>query len=40
MTIKGYRWRSSAANWARYGKNDEKMAQWLEEQERRRQKSP
>jgi hypothetical protein len=30
MTIKDYRWNSNAANWARYGNNDEKMAQWLE----------
>ena len=34
MTIKDYRWDSNAAGWARYGKNDEKMAQWLEEAER------
>jgi len=37
MTIKDYRWGSNAANWARYGYNDEKMAQWLEEAERQRQ---
>jgi hypothetical protein len=36
MTIKDYRWNSNAANWARYGNNDEKMAQWLEEAERHR----
>jgi hypothetical protein len=36
MTIKDYRWNSNAANWARYGNNDEKMAQWLEEAERQR----
>jgi ankyrin repeat protein len=31
MTIKDYRWNSNAVGWARYGKSDEKMAQWLEE---------
>src|SRR5215831_5712682 len=36
MTIKDYRWNSNAVGWARYGKSDEKMAQWLEEAERRR----
>jgi hypothetical protein len=36
MTIKDYRWDSNATGWARYGKHDEKMAQWLEEAERRR----
>jgi ankyrin repeat protein len=38
MTIKDYRWQSTAAGWARYGSNDEKMAQWLEEAERRRKR--
>jgi hypothetical protein len=37
MTIKDYRWNSNAAGWARYGNNDEKMAQWLEEAERQRE---
>jgi hypothetical protein len=37
MTIKDYRWDSSAAGWARHGNNDEKMAQWLEEAERQRE---
>jgi hypothetical protein len=37
MTIKDYRWDSNAAGWARYGYNDEKMAQWLEEAERQRE---
>ena len=37
MTIKDYRWDSNAAGWARYGNNDEKMAQWLEEAERQRE---
>ena len=36
MTIKDYRWRSTAAGWARYGKHDEPMAQWLENAERER----
>ena len=36
MTIKDYRWDSNATGWARYGKSDEKMAQWLEEAERKR----
>jgi hypothetical protein len=37
MTIKDYRWDSTATGWARYGNNDEKMAQWLEEAERQRE---
>ena len=38
MTIKDYRWNSTAAGWARYAANDEKMAQWLEQaQQQRRQ---
>ena len=37
MTIKDYRWNSDAQGWARYGNNDEKMAQWLEEAERQRE---
>ena len=37
MTIKDYRWDSNAAGWARYGKSDERMAQWLEEAERERE---
>jgi hypothetical protein len=36
MSIKDYRWNSDAVGWARYGKSDEKMAQWLEAAERRR----
>jgi hypothetical protein len=36
MTIEDYRWRSTAAGWARYGKSDEKMAQWLEAAELQR----
>jgi hypothetical protein len=37
MTIKDYRWDSNAVGWARDGNSDEKMAQWLEEAERRRE---
>jgi hypothetical protein len=37
LTIKDYRWNSTAQGWALYGKNDEKMAQWLEEVERQRE---
>jgi hypothetical protein len=37
MTIKDYRWDDDAQGWARYGNNDEKMAQRLEEAERRRE---
>ena len=37
MTIEDYRWNSTAQGWARYGKNDEKMAQWLEDAERQRE---
>jgi hypothetical protein len=37
MTIRDYRWDSNAVGWARYGQGDEKMAQWLEEAERRRE---
>jgi hypothetical protein len=36
MSIKDYRWDSTAIGWARYGKSDETMARWLEEAERRR----
>jgi hypothetical protein len=38
MTIKDYRWDSTAIGWARYGKHDEQMAQWLENEERERSK--
>jgi hypothetical protein len=39
MTIKDYRWNSTARGWALYGKNDLKMAQWLEDAERQRSTS-
>lgn len=34
MTIKDYRWNSTAQGWARYAARDEKLARWLEEAER------
>ena len=37
MTIKDYRWNSTAHGWAVYAAKDPQMAQWLEEAERRRQ---
>src|SRR6267142_7281451 len=39
MTITDYRWNATAQGWARHAANDEKMAQWLEESERRRRSS-
>jgi hypothetical protein len=36
LTIKDYRWNSTAQGWARYAAKDEKMAQWLEDAERQR----
>jgi len=40
MTIKDYRWGSNATGWARHGKRDEAMANWLEQAERRRALAP
>jgi len=37
LTIKDYRWNSTAQGWARHAGNDEKMAQWLEDADRARQ---
>jgi hypothetical protein len=37
MTIKDYRWNSTAQGWALYAIKDEKMAQWLDEAERQRE---
>jgi hypothetical protein len=37
MTIKDYRWNSTAQGWAQYAAKDEKMAQWLEEAERQQE---
>jgi hypothetical protein len=36
MTIHDYRWNATAQGWARYAAQDEKMAQWLADAERRR----
>ena len=36
MTIEDYRWNATAHGWALHGKNDPKMAQWLEDAERAR----
>jgi len=38
MTIKDYRWNATAQGWARYAAKNEKMAQWLEDAERQREK--
>jgi hypothetical protein len=38
MTIKDYRWNSTAQGWARYAAQDEKMARWLEEAQRERER--
>jgi hypothetical protein len=40
MSIEDYRWNATAEGWARYGKNDEKMAQWLADAERQRTLKP
>jgi hypothetical protein len=37
LTIKDYRWGSTAAGWARHALRDEKMAQWLGEAEAQRE---
>jgi hypothetical protein len=37
LTMKDYRWGSTAAGWARHALRDDKMAQWLEEAERQRE---
>jgi hypothetical protein len=38
MTMQDYRWNSTATGWARHGKNDQAMAQWLEDAERQQQR--
>ncbi len=38
MTIRDYRCDATAEGWARVAAKDEKMAQWLEEEERRRER--
>ena len=41
LKIVDYRWGATAQGWARYAANDERMAQWLgQEQQRREQASP
>ena len=37
LTIRDYRWDSTAAGWARHALRDETMAQWLEKAERERE---
>jgi hypothetical protein len=39
MTIKDYRWNATALGWTRVAAKDEKMAQWLKEAERQRERS-
>jgi hypothetical protein len=39
MTIKDYRWNSTAQGWAYYAANDEKMGQWLAEAQKRREQA-
>jgi hypothetical protein len=39
MTIKDYRWNATAQGWAFYAAKDEKLAQWLEDAERRRRET-
>jgi hypothetical protein len=36
LTIRDYRWASTAAGWARHALRDEQMAEWLEANGRRR----
>jgi hypothetical protein len=36
LTMKDYRWRSTAAGWSRHALRDENMARWLEDAERQR----
>jgi ankyrin repeat protein len=37
MSIKDYRWNSTARGWAQYGANDQRMADWLAAAERQRE---
>jgi hypothetical protein len=39
MTIRDYRWNATAQGWAYYAANDEKLAQWLGEAQRRREEA-
>jgi hypothetical protein len=38
LTIRDYRWNSTAGGWASYGRKDQKMADWLQEAERQRER--
>ena len=40
LTIKDYRWNSTARGWALHAKKDQKMADWLEQAERSRLQRP
>jgi hypothetical protein len=40
MTMRDYRWNATAQGWALHAAKDEKMAQWLENAERRREHRP
>jgi hypothetical protein len=39
MTIEDYRWHSTARGWALHAAKDEKLAQWLEDAERQRERA-
>jgi hypothetical protein len=39
MTIRDYRWNATAQGWARHAAQDEPMARWLEDAERRRERT-
>ena len=39
MTIRDYRWNSTAQGWARYAANDEKLARWLEKAQREQEQN-
>jgi hypothetical protein len=39
MTIRDYRWNGTAQGWALHAAKDEKMARWLEEAERQRERA-
>ena len=39
MTIRDYRWRATAQDWANYAAKDEKMAQWLADAQQRREQA-
>jgi ankyrin repeat protein len=40
MTIRDHRWNATPEGWARVGKGDEKMGDWLAEAQRRREQAP